>query len=95
VNSHLIILGLGFLRARLFSLQSFYNYARGHCEAARELLQSYALCSSDQCRTVTALARGRELFWGMFARGDGGWRGSGAAGRGYNEILALEVRNVV
>jgi len=38
----LIILGLGFLRARLLrlcapllSLQSFYNYARGHCEATR------------------------------------------------------------
>jgi len=38
----LIILGLGFLRARLLrlcapllSLESFYNYARGHCAAAR------------------------------------------------------------
>jgi len=37
-----MILGIGFLRAhllqlcaQLLSLQSFYNYARGHCEAAR------------------------------------------------------------
>ena len=43
----------------------------------------------------TALARGRELFWGMLGRGDGGWRGIGAVGRGYNEVLALEVRNMV
>ena len=35
------------------------------------------------------------LFWGMLGRGDGGWRGIRAAGRGYNEVLALEVRNVV
>jgi len=27
-------------------------------------------------------------------RWDGGWRGISAAGRGYNEVLALEVRNV-
>jgi len=31
----------------------------------------------------------------MLGRGVGGWRGTGAAGRGYNEVLALEVRNVV
>ena len=43
----LIILGLGFLRARLLwlcvpllSLQSFYNYARGHCEAARSFFRA-------------------------------------------------------
>jgi len=35
------------------------------------------------------------MFWGMLGRGDGGWKGSGAAGRGYNEVLVLEVRNVV
>ena len=35
-----------------------------------------------------------ELFWGMLGRGDRGWRGISAAGRGYNEVLALEVRNV-
>ena len=33
-------------------------------------------------------------FWGMLTRRDGGWRGISAAGRGYNEVLALEVRNV-
>jgi len=31
----------------------------------------------------------------MLGRGDGGWRGIGVSGRGYNEVLALEVRNVV
>ena len=57
--------------ALLFSLQSLYNYARGHCEAAQ------ALNCSGVC-------------W----EEDGGWRGISAAGRGYNEVLALEVRNV-
>ena len=27
--------------------------------------------------------------------GDEGWRGIGVSGSGYNEVLALEVRNVV
>jgi len=36
-----------------------------------------------------------QLFWGMLGRGVGGWRGISAAGRGYNEVLALEVQNVV
>jgi len=31
----------------------------------------------------------------MLARGDGGLRGIGVSGNGYNEILALEVLNVV
>jgi len=31
----------------------------------------------------------------MLERGDGGWRGIGVSGSGYNEVLALEVRNVV
>jgi len=110
----LIILGLGFLRARLLqlcapllSLESFYNYARGHCAAARnffrasskrpiQLLQSYALCSSEQCSTVKLrLPMVRELFWGMLGRGDGGWRGNDVSESGYTEVLALEVRNVV
>jgi len=81
--------------APLLSLQSFYNYARGHCEAARSFfraMHSVYLISVEQ---KTALARGRELFWGMLGRGDGGWRGIGAAGRGYHEVIALEVRNVV
>jgi len=57
----LIILGLGFLRARLLRLcctrqrllspQSFYNYARGHCEVARSffrLMNSVHLISVQQ-----------------------------------------------
>ena len=42
-----IILGLGFLRARLLrlcapllSLESFYNYARGHCATARSFFRA-------------------------------------------------------
>ena len=58
----------------------------------RGALQSYALCSSDQCRTVKLrLPAVCELFWGMLGRGDGGWRGIGVSGSGYNEVLALEV----
>jgi len=61
-----------------------------------ELLQSYALCSSDQCETVKSrLPAVCELFWGISGRGDGGLRGIGVSGSGYNEILALEVLNVV
>jgi len=37
----------------------------------------------------------RELFWGMLGRGEGGVRGIGDSGSGYNEVLALEVLNVV
>jgi len=47
IDLTLIILGLGFLRARLlrlcvplFSLKSFYNYARGHCEAAQSIFRA-------------------------------------------------------
>jgi len=36
-----------------------------------------------------------ELFWGILGRGDGGWRGISVSGSWYNEVLALEVRNVV
>jgi hypothetical protein len=57
--------------APLFSLQSFYNYARGHCEAAQ----------ASNCSGV------------CWEDGMGGG-GISAAGRGYNEVLALEVRNV-
>jgi len=49
---------------------------KGPLWSCAELLQSYALCSSDQCRTVKLrLPSVRELFWGMLGRGDGGWRG--------------------
>jgi len=44
---------------------------------------------------MTALAVVRELFWGMLEREDGGSRGIGVPGSGYNEVLALEVLNVV
>jgi len=98
-----IILGLGFLRARLLRLcctaafpPIFLQLRKGPSWSCAELLQSYALCSCDQCRTVKLrLPAVLELFWGMLGRGDGGWRGMGVSGSGYNEVLALEVRNVV
>jgi len=31
----------------------------------------------------------------MLGTGDGGWRGIGVSGSGYNEVLALKVGNVV
>ena len=56
----LIILGLGFLRARLLRLYFtavfppiFLQLRKGPLWRCAELLQSYVLCSSDQCRTVT------------------------------------------
>jgi len=100
----LIFLGLGFLRARLLRLcctaaqafpPIFLQLRKGPLWNCTELLQSYALCSSDQCRTVKLrLPAVRELFWGMLGRGDGGWRSIGVSGSGYNEVLALEVQNV-
>jgi len=98
----LIILGLGFLRARLLRLcctgtfpPIFLQLRKGPLWSCVELLQSYALCSSDQCRTVKLrLPAVRELLWDMLERGDGGWRGIGVSGSGCNEVLALEVRNV-
>jgi len=74
----------------------FLQLRKGHLWSCAELLQSYALCSSDQCRTVKLrLPAVRKLFWGMFARGDCGWRGINVSGSRYNEVLALEVRTVV
>ena len=76
----------------------FLQLRKGPLWSCAELLQSYVLCSSDQCRTVKLPRRlpvVRELFWGMLGREDGGWRGIGVSGSGYNEVLALEVRNVV
>jgi len=74
----------------------FLQLRKGPLWSCVELLQSYALCSSDQCRTVKLrLPAVRELFWGMLGSGDGWWRGIGVSGSGYNEVLALEVRNVV
>jgi len=99
----LIILGLGFLRARLLRLcytaafhPIFLQLRKGPLRSCAELLQSYALYSSDQCRTVKLrLPAVCELFWGMLGSGDGGWRVVGVSESGYNEVLALEVRNVV
>jgi len=98
-----IILGLGFLRARLLRLcctaafpPIFLQLCKGPLWSCAELLQSYALCSSVQCRTMKLhLPAVRKLFWGMLGRGGGGWRGIGVSGSGYNKVLALEVRNVV
>ena len=74
----------------------FLQLRKGPLWSCAELLQSYALCSSDQCRTVRLrLPAVCELFWGMLGRGDGGWRGISVSGSGYNEVLALEVWNVV
>jgi len=99
----LIILGLGFLRARLLRLcctaaflPIFLQLRKGPLWSCAGLLQSRKLCSSDQCRTVKlGLPAVREMFWGMLGRGAGGWKGFGISGSGYNEVLALEVRNVV
>jgi len=99
----LVILGLGFLRARVLRLcwtaafpPIFLKLRKGPLWSCAELLQSYALCSSDQCRTVKLrLPTVRELFWGMLGRGDGGWRGIGVSGSGYNEVLAMQVLNLI
>jgi len=84
----LIILGHGFLRARVLWLcctaafpPIFLQLRKGPFWSCAELLQSYALCSSDQCRTVKLrLPAVRELIWSMLGRGDGGWRGIGVSG---------------
>ena len=72
-------------------------YARGHCEAARNffrVVHSVALISGEQYNHDCSRCMVRELFWGMLGRGDGGLKGIGVSGRGYNEVLALEVLNV-
>ena len=40
------------------------------------------------------LACGPRTVLGL-GRGDGGWRGIGVSGSGYNEVLVWEVRHVV
>jgi len=99
----LVILGFGVLRAHLLGLcctpafpPIFLQLHKRPLWNCAELLQRYALCSSDQCRTVKLrLPTVRKLFWGMLGRGDGGWRVICVSGSGYNEVFALEVRNVV
>jgi len=84
--------------APLLSLHSFYNYARGHCEAARNffrVVHTVVLISVEHQNHVRPRCVVRELFWGMLGRGDGGLRSIGVSGSGYNEILALEVLNVI
>ena len=83
--------------APLLSLQSFYNYARGHCEAAWSFFRTMHSVHLHQCRTVKLrlpAVRHGELFRGILGRGDGVWKGIGVSGSGYSEVLALEVRNV-
>jgi len=99
----LVILGLEVLRAHLLGLCCtavfhliFLQLRKGLLWSCAELLQSYVLCSSDQCGTEKSrLPAVRELFWGMLGRGDGELRGKGVSGSGYNKVLALEVLNVV
>jgi len=57
--------------------------------------ESCTLLSISVWNSKTALVVVHELFWGMLERGDGGLRGIGVSGSGYNEVLALEVPNVV
>jgi len=74
----------------------FVQLRKGPLWSCAELLQAYALCSSDQCRTENLrLPAVRELFWVMLGRGNEGWRGIGVSKIVYNEVLALKVRNVV
>jgi len=77
--------------APLLFLQSFYNYTRGHCEAARNFFRVVQSVFVSVWKSKTALVTVRVLFWGMVEREDGGWRGVGASRSGYNEVLALEV----
>ena len=106
------ILGLDFCvlaywgsAALLVSLSSFYNYARGHCKAARNFARVVG-ARSEATRDVhsgllsmlgskTTLAVVRELSWGILGRGEGGLKGIGVSGSGYNEVLALGMLNVV
>ena len=99
----LVILGLQVLRAHLLGFCCiatfpliFLQLRKGTLWRCAELLQSHTLCSSDQCGTVQSrLPAVRELFWGMWGKGDGGLRSIGVSGSGYIEVLALEVLNVV
>jgi len=43
----------------------------------------------------TTLAVVRELSWGILERGEGGLKGIGVSGSGYNEVPALGMLNVV
>ena len=71
----LVILGLGLLRAHLLGLCCtavfpliFLQLRKGPLWSCAGLLQSYALCSSDQCGTVKPrLPAVRGLFWMMIA----------------------------
>jgi len=57
--------------------------------------ESCTLLSISVWNSKPALVAVRELFWGMLGRGDGGLRGIGVSGSGYNEVLALEMPNVI
>ena len=67
-------------------------------EAARNffrVVHFVVLISVEQKNHVRPRCLVRELFWSMLGSGDGGLRGIGVLGSGYNEVLALEVLNVV
>jgi len=99
----LIIFGLGFLRAHLMQLccttafpPIFLQLRKRPLRSCEELLQNYAVRSSDKCRTVKLRWPAvRELFWGTLGSGDGGRKGIGVSGSGYSEALALQVKNAV
>jgi len=45
--------------------------------------------------STTTLAVVRELSWGILGRGEGGLKGIGVSGSGYNDFPALGMLNVV
>ena len=90
--------GLVFSLTSRFFVNSQLDHFRAWipaCSLGAALLHRY-FPSNLSTTTQGTIVKLRKLrtFWGMLGRGDGGWRGISAAGRGYNEVLALEVRNV-
>ena len=89
----------------LLSLQSFYNYARGHCKVARrfaKVVRAWSETTRDvysgllsmlSIKTTHTVVR--ELSWGIWGRGERGLKGIVVSGSGYNEVLALGMLNVV
>jgi len=57
--------------APLLSFKFVYNYARGHCEAARNFCRVVHSVVASVWNSKTALAAVRELFWGTLGRGNG------------------------
>jgi len=102
---HAVMIVCGLFRVwSFFSLTSrfFVNSQLDHfrawipaCSLTSALLHR---CFSSNLSTTTqgAIVKLRKLrtVLGYVWKGGGSWRGISAAGRGYNEVLALEVRNV-